>query len=60
MIEPPPFETGAVHDTTDEALTADVALTDVGAPGTTEGTAEADVADARLVPAAFVAVTVNV
>jgi len=37
-----------------------VALTDVGAPGTVDGTAAADATEAAPVPLAFVAVTVNV
>jgi hypothetical protein len=37
-----------------------VALTDVGAPGTVDGVAAADAAEAGPVPDAFVAVTVNV
>ena len=56
----PPLEAGAVHATTDEALARDVAVTVVGAPGTVDGVADAEGADARLVPAALVAVTVNV
>ena len=60
MIAEPPVEPGAVHDTTDWPLAFDVALTDVGAPGTVDGVAEADAVDAEPVPDAFVAVTVNV
>ncbi len=37
-----------------------VAETEVGAPGTVEGTAAADATEAAPVPLAFVAVTVNV
>jgi hypothetical protein len=54
------LEAGAVQETTDDALSAEVALTDVGAPGATDGTADADAADATPVPDTFVAVTVNV
>ena len=62
----PPSEAGAVHDTTEEASALEVAVTPVGAPGTvTEATGNAGVAgaegaEAALVPAALVAVTVNV
>jgi len=56
----PPFETGAIHETTDRAFSADVATTPVGAPGTVDGTTAADATDAALVPDTFVAVTVNV
>ena len=60
LIAAPPFETGAVHDTTDDAFTADVAATPVGAPVTVDGTT-ADVAvEAEPVPDTFVPVTVNV
>jgi hypothetical protein len=41
-------------------LAAPVALTEVGAPGTVEGVAAAEAADATPVPDTFVAVTVNV
>ena len=34
MMVDPPLEDGAFHDTTDEALAFEVALTEVGAPGT--------------------------
>ena len=55
----PPFVAGAVHDTTEEALAPEVADTPVGALGTVAGVAGADGLDARLVPMALVAVTVN-
>jgi hypothetical protein len=51
---------GAVHDTTDRRFPFDVAVTEVGAPGTVAGIAAADAADASDVPEAFVAVTWNV
>ena len=54
------MEAGAVHDTTDEALAFEVAVTVVGAPGTVAGVAEAEGADGVLVPLMLVAVTVNV
>jgi len=56
----PPLLAGAVHDTTDDAFAAPVALTAVGAPGTVEGTTAADALEAAPVPEAFVAVTLNV
>jgi len=60
LIAAPPFETGAVHDTTDDAFAAPVATTPVGAPGTIDGTTDAELIDAALVPDTFVAVTANV
>ena len=56
----PPLLAGAVHATTDWVLAYDVAVTPVGAPGMVAGVAGADEADEALVPAALVAVTVNV
>ena len=56
----PPLEAGAVQDTTDWVLALDVAVTAVGAPGMVAGVAAADAAEAALVPAGLVAVTVNV
>jgi hypothetical protein len=56
----PPEEAGAVQETTDWALAKEVAVTPVGAPGTVAGVAEFDGAEATLVPAALVAVTVKV
>jgi hypothetical protein len=56
----PPFETGAVHETTDLALALEVATTAVGAPGSVAGVAGAEGAEEALVPAALVAVTVKV
>jgi hypothetical protein len=52
--------TGAVHDTFDWVDSNEVAATPVGAPGTVDGVAEFDATEAALVPALFVAVTVNV
>jgi hypothetical protein len=64
VIAEPPFEIGAVHDTTDVPVAfvevTAVANTAVGAPGTVAGTAPADATDAGPVPAEFVALTVNV
>ncbi|CAB4950417.1 unannotated protein [freshwater metagenome] len=56
----PPIDAGAVHETTDWPFAFEVAVTDVGAPGATPGTAAADATDATPVPAEFVAFTVNV
>jgi hypothetical protein len=60
LIAAPPVDTGAVHDTTDWAFAAPVALTAVGAPGTVDGTTAADADEAEPVPETFVAVTLNV
>lgn len=54
-----PFDAGAVHETTDWVFAAAVAATEVGAPGTAEGTIEEDEAEAEPVPDTFVAVTEN-
>jgi len=59
VIAEPPFETGGVKET----VTCPLPLTPetlVGAPGVVAGTTELLVADALPVPAALVAVTVNV
>jgi hypothetical protein len=56
----PPFQAGAVHETTDDAFRFEVASTAVGAPGADAGTAAADAAETTEVPLIFVAVTVNV
>jgi len=56
----PPLEAGAVHDTTDWVLALDVAVAAVGALGAAAGTAAGEAAEAGLVPAELVAVTVNV
>jgi hypothetical protein len=60
VIAAPPVEDGAVQDTTDRPLALDLADTPVDAPGTVEGTAALDAAEALLVPIGFVAVTLNV
>lgn len=60
MSADPPFEAGAVHDTTLWAFALLVADTAVGASGIVDGIAAADCADATEVPLTFVAVTVNV
>ena len=59
MIAAPPLEAGAVQDTTDSPLAFDVPDTDVGTPGTLDGTTAVDADDAEPVPDTFVAVTVN-
>ena len=56
----PPFEAGAVQLTKEEVFSPEVANTPVGAPGTVEGVAAAEAADAAPVPFAFLATTVNV
>jgi hypothetical protein len=59
VIEAPPFDAGAVHDT--EALRLPgVAMPIVGAPGTVRGVTALDAAEDGPVPATLVAVTVNV
>ena len=60
MIGVPPLEAGATHVTIEEALAFEVAVTAVGAPGGPAGVADAEAVDDALVPAALVAVTVNV
>jgi hypothetical protein len=51
---------GAIHDTTDWVDSNDVPATPVGAPAITDGITVFDGSDALLIPARFVAVTVNV
>ena len=59
MIAEPPFAAGAVH-VTDAEESPTAAVTPVGAPGRSIGVTLFDGVDAGPVPAAFVAVTVNV
>lgn len=59
-ITAPPSLLGTVQETTDRPSAPVVAITSVGAEATDEGVIATDAADAPLVPAAFVAVTVNV
>ena len=59
MIAEPPLEDGAVNVTVACALPS-VAVPMDGAPGTAPGLTEFEAEDAVLVPAEFVAVTVNV
>jgi hypothetical protein len=54
-----PFEAGATHDT-EAWVSPGVALTLVGAPGSPAGVTAVDGVDAGPVPAALVAVTMNV
>jgi hypothetical protein len=56
----PPSEAGAVHDTNDETLLFDTAVTVAGAVGGPRGVAGDDATESPPVPAAFNAVTVNV
>ena len=61
MIAVPPFEAGAVHDTTERESAPEVAVTVVGAPGTVAGTAGADGRRGRAgAPPLVPAVTVKV
>ena len=60
MIAEPPLEAGAFQETTDWVLALDDAFTLVGAPGVVAGVAGAEAAEAALVPAELVAVTVKV
>ena len=60
VIVEPPSDTGAVHDTTLCPFAPLDAETLVGTPDNVYGVAALDALDALLVPAAFVAVTVNV
>ncbi len=59
VIVEPPSDAGAVHDTTLCAFAPLVPDTLVGRPGVVRGVTALDSLDALLVPAAFVAVTVN-
>ena len=60
VMAEPPLDAGAVHDTTEEALAFEVAVTPVGAPGAVAGVAVGEGVEAEPVPLMFVAVTVNV
>jgi len=59
VIAEPPVLEGAVQDTT-TWVEPNTPETLVGAPGAVAGMTAVDAVDAELVPAAFVAVTVNV
>ena len=56
----PPSDTGAVQETTDWPLAPFEADTDVGDPGTVEGTTSFDGSDSDCEPPVFEAKTVNV
>jgi len=60
VMAEPPFEAGAVQLTKEDAFAPERAITPVGAPGTAEGVAAAELTDAAPVPFAFLATTVNV
>ena len=60
VIAAPPFETGAVQETTEAVLRFEPASTTVGAPGMVDGVADDEATDSTEVPLTFVAVTVNV
>jgi hypothetical protein len=60
VINEPPLETGAVHETSDEPFAAEVAVTPVATPGTPRGIAPSDTRDATDEPDTFDATTVNV
>jgi hypothetical protein len=60
VIAAPPSAVGAVQLTVDWVFSNEVAPTPVGVPGTVDGIAVFEDADALLLPALFVAVTVNV
>jgi hypothetical protein len=60
VIAAPPLLAGAIHDTTDWVDSNDVPATPVGAPAIADGITVFDGSDALLIPARFVAVTVNV
>ena len=60
MIAEPPFEAGAVQDTTEEPLAFDEAVTEVGAAGGPRGLADELAAELAPDPAPFDAVTVKV
>ena len=59
VIAAPPLSVGAVHVIV-ACVLPEVATTDVGAPGTVEGTTAVEAVEAAEVPALLVAVTVNV
>ena len=59
MIELPPLDAGAVHETVAWAAPPPLAETAVGASATVMGVMLLEAADAGLVPTRFVAATVN-
>jgi hypothetical protein len=60
VIDEPPLDAGAVHETTDCPFAADVAVTAVATPGTPRGISPSDTRDATDEPDTFEAATVNV
>jgi len=60
VIAAPPSEVEAVQVTVDWVDSKELAITLVGAVGMVDGVAVFEASDAPLVPALFVAVTVNV
>ena len=60
VIVEPPFDAGAVNATAAVVPSVTVTVPMFGAPGAPSGVIDDDGADATEVPAAFVAVTVNV
>ena len=58
-MDRPPLDAGAVHDTSDDPSSPDVAVTSVGRPGSVGALIVAG-ADDSPVPAALIATTVNV
>ena len=60
VIDEPPLDAGAVHETSDCPFAADVAVTAVATPGTPRGIPPSDARDATEGPDTFVATTVNV
>ena len=58
LIGYPPVPAGAVHETSTR-VSPFVAVTDVGAPGVVHGVSAKDFSDHSDVPAAFVALTLN-
>ena len=59
VITEPPVTAGATHETTLEPFRPEVAVTDVGAPGTPRGTPEPDGRDTTEEPNTLEATTVN-
>jgi hypothetical protein len=60
VIERPPSETGAAHETVTELPVAPTPLTELGAPGAPPGMTASDASEAAPAPTMLVAMTVNV
>jgi hypothetical protein len=60
VIAAPPSTVGEVQVIVDCVFSKELAITPVGAVGTVDGVTEFEASEALLVPALFVAVTVNV